>query len=645
MMSCKGISPHDAVRRQRKIMSQQARIKGNLDVQQSMIAVAIKVYTYLFGYQPINVLLVKPHYLPGLVVCSESYWSGNLKSVPNLFNTRSVIMILSLSTLLLGEVFSSYSGNSATPLMGFNTYNDVGCSPNDTHIRDTLYVLKKRGFLDAGYNYFQVDCGWQGFERDGSGALTYDDNAFPHGITPLSDLARGLGFKWSMYTDLGDFSCDTQTVRLRPGSLGHEKEDAAAFKKWNTEFVKVDNCYIHGNSSADNAPKTPRKDFLSRYSVMSNALASYGVGQMTICQWGVPYISSSNQLEGPGQWAPLLSTTSAFRISDDISDSWESVSRISNEMINVARRNLSRSGSFADMDALEVGNGGLTIAEAGSHFALWAFGKSPLFVSTEISKLTECHLDILLNKDIIAINQDPLGIPVSLIQRHYGEYDLYSGPLANGDIAVLAVDLSNVTRPLTIEFSHLGVASAKVKNLWSPDTEMFSRPVTAVHTQDLAPHGSVALRLSNVTYSIMNWEYIWYQANSALKSGNFTENNCSGCSDGKKVSLFGNSSITFSGINSSCAEETWVFEYIYTTVNYLADNRNNTVNVLVSVNSGPSQYVSLPLSGYDNDKDVFHEYLVDISGFRPGDSNNTLLIQSISEVTVSFDRIGMRKSI
>jgi len=125
--------------------------------------------------------------------------------------------------------------------MGYNSYNDVACSPNDTWMDASIRAMSSKGLVDLGYDHFQIDCGWQGFDRLPNGSITYDASVFPNGIQPLSNLARGLGMKWSMYTNQGVYACDTRQLpeQLRPGSLGHEEEDAAMFAAWNTEYMKV----------------------------------------------------------------------------------------------------------------------------------------------------------------------------------------------------------------------------------------------------------------------------------------------------------------------------------------------------------------------------------------------------------------------
>jgi alpha-galactosidase len=143
------------------------------------------------------------------------------------------------SLLLVGSALALDNGFGRTPVMGFNTYNDVGCSPNQTHIYNTMDALIEKGFLAAGYNFFQVDCGWQGYDRQANGSITYDADSFPDGIASLSKAAIEKGFEWSMYTNQGVYSCDTETPAIRQGSLGHEREDALQLAGWNVAYMKV----------------------------------------------------------------------------------------------------------------------------------------------------------------------------------------------------------------------------------------------------------------------------------------------------------------------------------------------------------------------------------------------------------------------
>lgn len=122
----------------------------------------------------------------------------------NQFHLMRRSRALLVAGLVAGALPTLTEANAARqPILGYNSYNDVACSPNSTWMESTIQALASKGFLDLGFNHFQVDCGWQAFERTANGSLTYDPDAFPDGISPLSQLASNLGMQWSMYTDQG----------------------------------------------------------------------------------------------------------------------------------------------------------------------------------------------------------------------------------------------------------------------------------------------------------------------------------------------------------------------------------------------------------------------------------------------------------
>ncbi|KAF2155860.1 carbohydrate-binding module family 35 protein [Myriangium duriaei CBS 260.36] len=520
--------------------------------------------------------------------------------------------------------------------MGYNSYNDVACSPNSTWMETTIQAVADKGFSKLGYKFFQIDCGWQGYERQENGSLTYDATNFPDGIKPLSEMAIKLGLRWAMYTDQGVNSCDTNTVKLRPGSLGYEIEDALQFAGWNAELIKVDNCYI---TAGQNAPKDPRTDFPSRYGNMSRALQEVGIKGMLVCEWGTPYINASYGLQGPSAWTPPLSTS--FRVSDDIAQGFANVLRITNEAIHVNLRSLSGPGHFADMDLLEVGNPGLTLAEQQTHFAIWAAFKSALMISTNVPDMSQDTYNILSNKNLIAINQDSLGQPVKLVQRFTADHDLYSGHLSNGDLIVLAFDQSNATRSLTIDFSSLGIRTADVHDQW---TNIIQKGVSS-YCQSIPAHGNVILRLSNIKpTSSPNPKYTYHAANTATLSGGANVQDCPGCSTGRKVGNLGSgAAATLSGIHATSETTDVLFDYINCEIGYLSDQGKNVRGASISVNGGAAQVVEFPLSGYEWTRDVLQAYKVRLSGFKVGDGNTIAIsaAPSISAYAPDLDRVGV----
>ncbi|KAI7540414.1 putative alpha-galactosidase [Hortaea werneckii] len=378
---------------------------------------------------------------------------------------------------------------------------------------------------------------------------------------------------------------------------------------------------------------------------MWEALQDVGIEEMLICQWGTPYLNGTT-LEGPAEWTPPISTS--FRVSDDISNSWPNVERIANENIHVNLRGLNGPGNWSDMDMLEVGNEGLTMEEQKSHFALWAMSKSTLMIGTNVAEISDEAKGILMNEGLLAINQDDLGEPIKLVQRYSNDHDLYAGPLAGGDVAVLMVDSSNATNTLAVEFSKLGIESADATDLWSVKRQTLCS--VSGYNATVAPHGSVALRLSNVKLArVMKPELSYYGAASGSLDGSAEIQDCPGCSEGKKVGyLSGNSSVTIHGIRTSQSTSNVRFDYVNCDVGYLADQKPNYRTAAVSVNGGEAQMVNFPLTGYAWTLDVLTDFLVELSGFdAEGENSMTISGPSMqaadgnSEYGPDIDRIGV----
>jgi len=377
-----------------------------------------------------------------------------------------------------------------------------------------------------------------------------------------------------------------------------------------------------------NAPKDARTDFPSRYAKMWNALQGVGISNMLICQWGTPYQNTStNTLQGPTAWAPAVSTS--FRISDDISQGWTSTLRIYNQAIHASLLDLVGPGRFADMDLLEVGNPGMTVDEQKTHFAVWATFKSALMISTSVPRMTAQTAEILGNQDLIAINQDALGLPVKLIQRFSNDHDIFLGPLADGDKVLLIVDHSNTERTLSVQLTDVGISSATARDLWAGEN---LGSVSSV-SQSLPAHGSMVFRLSSIQSAPSTTpEYQDLEAESANLANGATVSSCSGCSGGQKVGnlLSGSTaSVTFTGVQASQSTVDVLFDYINCEVQYLGSSVPNVRTASISVNGGAGITVLFPLSGYDWYGDVLPSYKVRLSGFTSG-SQNTITVQSAS---------------
>ncbi|KAI1322098.1 glycoside hydrolase superfamily [Xylariaceae sp. FL0255] len=537
------------------------------------------------------------------------------------------------SLLAMGQSFQT------TPVMGFNSYNQMACSPTEALITTAIDSMASLGFVTAGYKYFQVDCGWasrNGERNSSTGALAIDTDAFPNGLASLSSLAISKGMIWSMYSDAGLRMCDTTVPSPVLGSLGHETVDAAFFKSLNTEYLKYDNCYANGTTSDDNAPKDPRTDFVTRYTAMWDALQNEGISGMMVCEWGVPY-STSSGLEGPDQWTKGIATS--FRLSDDIGEGWDNVYRIYNQAVHIAKSGNIGPGHVADADLLEVGNAGMTYDEQATHFAFWAMVKSALMISTNLEDLASEYIKLLQNADLIAINQDSAVEPIQLVQRWTDDRDLWAGDLANGDMAVLMVDLTNTSRTLTLPFSELGITSATVLDIWTGTTTSGA----STYSKAINAHGSMALRLSNIKKSTSTTTYKYTSATTGTLSNGAVVQSCSGCSNGENVGYLGGSEdgkLVLSGITTTEASQNVLFDYINCDVDYGGGGSNERL-ASISVNEGAAVTVSFPMTGYNWVEDIYKSYPVALSGFSTTGTNTITISGSGTGYAPDLDRIGV----
>ncbi|PWN86918.1 glycoside hydrolase [Acaromyces ingoldii] len=524
-----------------------------------------------------------------------------------------------------------------TPTLGFNTYNAASCTVNDSYVTDTINAFADQGFAAMGYSLFQIDCGWQRRDRSRdatTGAINVNNDAFPNGIKSLTDLATSRGLNFGLYSDAGLLACDPTVPSPVLGSLGHEAADAKQFADWNVKTVKYDNCYADSTDASSAAPKAARTDFVTRYRPMTDALRENGIEGELVCQWGVPF-SDDGVLKGPIDWTRDLATS--FRLSDDISDSWDSIYRIYNQAIYIAEQDKTGPGFHADADLLEVGNAGLSLAEQQFHFAYWAMAKSALMVSTDIVRSSEQTRAILQNEGLIEINQDSVGKPVKLVQRWTDDRDLHIGPLANGDLAVLAFNAQSGRQTLNIDFAALNVTQADVVDLYSGAT----RSAAASYGADVDAHGVIALRLSNVIGAAPTSPAVtWLEAENAAREGTVAVAPCSGCSGGEKVgdiSGYGNNLI-FNNVEASQSSVTVLFDYVNCEIGYLGNGLNER-KARIAVNGGDPQDVNFPITGYSWDGDVGHNFRVQLSGFNVG-SSNSIQISSPSNAP-DIDRIGI----
>jgi alpha-galactosidase len=368
------------------------------------------------------------------------------------------------------------NGLALTPPMGWNSWNHFQCDINEKVIRDTADAMVASGMRDAGYQYVVIDDCWHG-PRDSNGFITADPQRFPSGIKALADYVHSKGLKFGIYSDAGRLTCGG-----RPGSEGHEYQDALTYARWGVDYLKYDWC----NTGDRNAQEA--------YATMADALRHSGRPIVfSMCEWGTAK---------PWLWAQ--NTGNLWRTTGDISDDfavkkkghdWEHpVTMILD--LNEPLWPFAGPGHWNDPDMLEVGNGGMTPVEYRSHFSLWAMMAAPLIAGNDIAHMDDTTKSILENKEVIAVDQDPLGVQGHRVWKD-GDREVWVKPLAGGAKAVLLFNRGEAPAAITATTDQLGWPAgirAKVRDLWAhKDAGRWTNAISAT----VVPHGVAMFRVGS----------------------------------------------------------------------------------------------------------------------------------------------------
>jgi alpha-galactosidase len=366
---------------------------------------------------------------------------------------RKLFFLLLSSVAMLAQETTVSKGLALTPPMGWNTWNKFGCNVSDELVRGMADAMVKSGMKDAGYQYIVIDDCWQ-VSRDAGANIVADPQRFPNGIKPLADYVHSLGLKFGIYSDAGALTCQE-----RPAGLGHEYQDAIMYASWGVDYLKYDWCNT-----------LPGQDAKSSYANIRQALDASGRPiVLSICEWGG---------RQPWLWGKE-SGGNLWRTSGDIQDRWAGKREwspgncCSNGMLDIVDENeplyaAAGPGHWNDPDMLEVGNGGMTTTEYRSHFSLWAIMAAPLIAGNDLRIMTPEIHDILTNKEVIAIDQDPLGRQGRRVWRD-GDLEVWAKQLKDGDRAVILLNRGPSEQSITVSWQRIGYPdhlNAAVRDLW-----------------------------------------------------------------------------------------------------------------------------------------------------------------------------------
>jgi alpha-galactosidase len=362
------------------------------------------------------------------------------------------------------------NGLGRTPAMGFNNWNATHCRAefDDRMVRQIADIFVARGLRDAGYEYVNLDDCWALPQRDPAGNLVPDPVRFPDGIKAVADYVHARGLKFGIYTSAGTRTCSDIGF---PGAIGHEQQDANLFAAWGVDYLKYDNCGDHLGQSAQ-----------VRYTKMRDALRATGRPILfSLCEWGQ---------NAPWDWAQ--SVGNSWRTTGDIADNWGSMLGIFKANVGLAHH--AQRGAWNDPDMLEVGNGGMTATEYRSHFSLWSMMNAPLLIGSDLRSVDQATFDILTNRDVIALDQDGLGVQGQEISNANGLHVL-TKPLDNGDVAVALFNETGATATIGTTAAAAGLGNAtsfQLKDLWSKAVTTSAGTISA----SVPAHATVVYRVS-----------------------------------------------------------------------------------------------------------------------------------------------------
>ncbi|KAF1676037.1 Alpha-N-acetylgalactosaminidase, partial [Pygoscelis papua] len=338
-------------------------------------------------------------------------------------------LALALALALALPALALENGLARTPPMGWLAWErfrcNVDCRADPRNcISETLFFemadrLAEDGWRDLGYEYINIDDCWSAKQRDAAGRLVPDPERFPRGIKALADYVHARGLKLGIYGDLGTLTCGGY-----PGTtLDRVEQDAQTFAEWGVDMLKLDGCYSSGEEQAEGYPE------------MARALNATGRPIVYSCSWP----AYQGGLPPKVNYTILAEVCNLWRNYDDIQDSWDSVLSIldwfsaNQDVLQPA----AGPGHWNDPDMLIIGNFGLSDEQSRSQMALWTVMAAPLLMSTDLRTVSASAKEILQNRLMIQINQDPLGIQGRRIVKEKSHIEVFLRPLSQAASALV----------------------------------------------------------------------------------------------------------------------------------------------------------------------------------------------------------------
>lgn len=384
---------------------------------------------------------------------------------------KKLLAICGVVLAAAGPAMGSTNGLALTPPMGWNSWYKFAWSINETLIRETADAMVTNGLLSAGYQYLNLDDGWAvlGAPRDSNGHLPVDPSKFPSGLTNLASYIHGRGLKFGLYLQSG-----TNSVCYEPVGFNHTN-DALWCAGIGVDFLKFDLCDQTSMSRTN----------------------SYTWMQYALLTTGRPIVYSFVYPPFQG-WFPM--TCNMARSAADETKTWANVLSIADQ--NNTNAAYAGPGYWNDPDMIVIDAGdAMTTNEWRSQFGLWCIMAAPLLLDMDVRSITATDLSIVTAPEVIAVDQDALGIQGTKIVDD-GNVAIWSKPLSGGYTAVALVNKTGSTTNLTVNWSTLGIGTAGglVRDLWKRQTlGVFTGGVTINGVQSHDTAMLTVLGCSNTT--------------------------------------------------------------------------------------------------------------------------------------------------
>jgi alpha-galactosidase len=385
-----------------------------------------------------------------------------------------------------------------TPPLGWNSWNVWGGNVTADHVRTAADAMIKTGLAAQGYTYINIDDAWEaGWHkgpngtndvnagRDANGEILTNEK-FPD-MKGLVDYIHSKGLKAGIYSGPGLTTCQRLAA-----SYQHEEQDAHTWAKWGFDYLKYDWCGYPVPANANSPLDLLQKPYILMRGVLDKvdrdvvfSLCQYGWGK--VWEWGAQV--------GGNLW----------RVTGDITDTWVSMSSIGFQQ--TGHEKFAGPGHWNDTDMLVVGHLGwgrinpprptnLTPNEQLVHISLWALQAAPMLIGADMSQMDQWTIDLLGNREVLAINQDPMGKAAGRISSD-GWTEIWARPLSDGTVAVGLFNRSPEPAQMTVKFADVGVTQAAppIRLVWTHQDLGAGAGSGKEYTTTVPRHGVVLIKV------------------------------------------------------------------------------------------------------------------------------------------------------